>query len=178
MSKESLIVSDEVIINKIYLIRGRKVMLDRDLAELYGVETRRLKEQVRRNISRFPEDFMFELSKQELEDWRSQYATSSREKKGLRIAPFVFTEHGAVMLASVLNSDRAINVNVQIIRLFNKMREVLMANDSLLLKLNEVEKRLSEHDESIDVVMNYLRKFVQDQKQPRKEVGFKSNKKK
>ena len=100
-------------------------MLDRDLAELYGVETKQLKRAVRRNIKRFPEDFMFEMSNEELENWRYQFGTSNKEKMGLRIPPFVFTEHGAIMLASVLNSNRAIRVNIQIIRIFNKMREII-----------------------------------------------------
>ena len=102
----------ELIASKIYLIRGIKVMLDRDLAELYGVDTKRLKEQVRRNIERFPEDFMFELTKEELENWRSQFATSNRDIMGLRIPPFAFTEHGVLMLSSVLKSERAIQVNI------------------------------------------------------------------
>ncbi|MFC1857314.1 ORF6N domain-containing protein [Thermodesulfobacteriota bacterium] len=102
----------ESIVGKIYFIRGIKVMLDRDLAELYGIETKRLKEQVRRNIERFPEDFMFELTKEELKNWRSQFATINQDIMGLRIPPFAFTEHGVLMLSSVLKSERAVQVNI------------------------------------------------------------------
>jgi hypothetical protein len=109
---------DEVIISKIYLIRGKKVMLDRDLADLYKVDTKQLKRAVRRNVGRFPNDFMFELSKKELFDWRNQFGTSNNEKMGMRVAPFAFTEYGLLMLASVLNSDRAIQINIQIVRVF------------------------------------------------------------
>ena len=106
MEENELAIPDEVIMTKIYVIRGKKVMPDRDLAELYGVETRRLKEQVRRNIDRFPKDFMFEMTKEELNNWRSQFATSNKEIMGMRRPPFVFTEHGVLMLSSVLNSKR------------------------------------------------------------------------
>jgi len=108
-----IMIPDEVIMSKIYLIRGQKVMLDRDLAELYEVETKQLKRAVRRNMDRFPEDFMFVLSKEELTEWRHQFGTSNSEIMGLRVSPFAFTEHGVIMLASVLNSDRAIKVNLQ-----------------------------------------------------------------
>ncbi len=108
-----IMIPDEVIMDKIYLIRGKKVMLDRDLADLYEVDTKQLKRSVRRNIDRFPEDFMFELTKEELADWRYQFGTSSSETMGLRVPPFAFTEHGIIMLASVLNSERAIRVNIQ-----------------------------------------------------------------
>ncbi|HAQ20344.1 MAG TPA: DNA-binding protein [Prolixibacteraceae bacterium] len=110
----SVLIPDERIVDKIFLIRGQKVMLDRDLADLYGVETKRLKEAVKRNLSRFPEDFMFELTKDEFANWRSQIATSNSDRMGLRYLPMVFTEHGVLMLSSVLNSKRAVNVNIQI----------------------------------------------------------------
>ena len=115
MSKP-LVIPDEVVMNKIYFMRGKKVMLDNDLAELYGVETKRLKEQVRRNIDRFPDDFMFELTKGELESLRSQIATSKKGRGGVRYLPMAFTEHGVLMLSSVLNSARAIQVNIRIMR--------------------------------------------------------------
>ena len=112
---KSVTVAEEAIISKICLIRGQKVMIDRDLAELYGVETKQLKRQVRRNIDRFPEDFMFELSEEEFQEWRSQFGTSNEgDKMGLRYAPYVFTEQGVAMLSSVLNSESAIKVNIQI----------------------------------------------------------------
>jgi hypothetical protein len=117
--------SEETISNKIYFIRNQKVMLDRDLAMLYGIETKRLKEQVKRNRNRFPEDFMFELTKIEFENWRSQFATSNSEKMGLRYVPMAFTEHGVLMLSSVLKSDKAIQTNIQIMRIFTKVRQML-----------------------------------------------------
>ena len=113
-------ISEETISDKIYFIRNQKVMLDRDLAVLYGIETKRLKEQVKRSLSRFPEDFMFELTKDEFANWRSQFATSNSDKIGLRYAPMAFTEHGVLMLSSVLNSDKAIQTNIQIMRIFTK----------------------------------------------------------
>jgi len=125
-SIKSIVVAEEAIVSKIYLIRGQKVMIDRDLSELYGVETKQLKRQVRRNIDRFPEDFMFELSDEEFQEWRSQFGTSNEgDKMGLRYAPYVFTEQGVAMLSSVLNSERAIRVNIQIMRIYTKMREML-----------------------------------------------------
>ncbi len=148
-------IPDEVIMSKIYLIRGRKVMLDRDLAELYGVETKQLKRAVRRNIKRFPEDFMFEMSNEELENWRYQFGTSNKERMGLRVTPFVFSEHGAVMLASVLNSERAITVNIQIIKIFNKMREMLLAHKDILVQLEQIQHKLAEHDNNILLIHSY-----------------------
>ena len=160
--------------NKIYYIRGYKVMLDRDLAELYGVETKRLKEQVRRNIDRFPKDFMFELTKEEMEEWKSQFATSSRETKGLRILPFAFTEHGVLMLSSVLNSERAIKVNIQIMRIYTKLKEMLLTHKDLLLKMEELEKKVATQDEKVMKIFNYLKQFIKEQEKPRKQIGFKS----
>ena len=157
MSTNKLTIPDEVIMNKIYLIREKKVMLDRDLAELYGVETKVLKQTVRRNIKRFPSDFLFEMTIEELQDWRSQIVTSNADKKGLRYPPFCFTEHGVIMLASVLNSDRAININVQIVRIFTKMREMLASHKEILHKLVKIEHKLAEHDNHILVIFQYLK---------------------
>ena len=123
-------------------------MLDRDLAHLYGVETRRLNEQVRRNIDHFPEDFMFEMTGEELSDWKSQFATSNREVMGLRKHPLVFTEHGVLMLSSVLNSKTAVAVNIQIIRVFTKMREMLLTHKDLLHELERIRTKTDEHDPS------------------------------
>ena len=127
------IIPDENIINIIYLIRGIKVMLDRDLSELYGVETKHLKRQVRRNIARFPEDFMFEINEEELQNLRCQFGSSSWG--GTRYEPMAFTEQGVAMLSSVLNSNRAIEVNIRIIRIFTRLREMLLAHKDILLKL-------------------------------------------
>jgi len=163
--------------SKIYEIRGEKVMIDRDLAELYGVETKYLKRQVRRNIERFPEDFMFQLNDDEFKEWRSQFVTSnSSDKMGLRYAPYVFTEQGVAQLSSVLNSERAIAVNIQIIRLFTKMRKLLLTHKDLLLEMEEIRKKISGQDEKIELIFNYLKQFIKDQEAPRESIGFKSNK--
>ena len=170
MSKE-IIISDAVVINKIHVIRGEQVMLDSDLAELYGVETKYLKRQVRRNIERFPEDFMFELNKKELENLRSQIGTSSWG--GTRYMPMVFTEIGIPQLSTVLNSKRAIMVNLQIMRVFAKMRRILLTHKDLFLKLELMEKKLIGQDEKIELIFNYLKQFIQDQETPRKKIGYK-----
>lgn len=169
---------NEVIINKIYLIRGKKVMLDRDLSELYQVETKRLKEQVKRNIGRFPEDFMFELTKEEFENWRSQIATSNSEKRGLRYLPFAFTEQGVAMLSSVLNSERAIQMNIQIIRIFTKMKEMALMHSDILLKLESLEKQGSKHSQEIQAIFKALKQLVQTPKidEERVRIGFKKDK--
>ena len=133
-------VPEETIFNKIYLIRGQKVMLDRDLAELYGVGTKVLKQAVKRNMERFPQDFMFEMSDEELKNWRSQFVTSNSVKFGLHYPPFCFTEQGVAMLSSILNSRQAILVNIQIIRVYTKMREMLMTHKDILFKLEQFEK--------------------------------------
>ena len=177
MGTESSI-PDEVIMSKIYLIRGRKVMLDRDLAELYGVETKQLKRAVRRNLKRFPEDFMFEMTKEELENWRYQFGTSNKERLGLRVPPFVFSEHGAMMLASILNSERAMTVNIQIIRIFNKMREMLIAHKDILLQLEQMQQKMAEHDNNILLIFQYLKQLEQKRQHKtdqhnRKKIGFK-----
>jgi phage regulator Rha-like protein len=174
-----LMIPDEAIIGKIYLIRGMKVMLDRDLAALYEVETKRLKEAVRRNISRFPLDFMFELTADEFQKWRVQFVKNEPDKKGLRHAPFAFTEHGVLMLASVLNSERAIQANIQIVRIFNRMREMLLTHKDLLLELERMKQQLSEHDDKIMIVFEYLKQFEKSKQEEleyknRKKIGFKT----
>ena len=167
-------VPHEVIARNIHEIRGVKVMIDRDLAELYGVETKYLKRQVRRNKNRFPEDFMFQLSKEEFREWRSQIVTSnSPDNKGLRYAPYVFTEQGIAQLTGVLNSERAIEVNIEIIRLFTKMRGLLMTHKDLLLEMESIRKKVSGHDEKIDLIFSYLKAFINERNTPRVRVGFK-----
>ncbi len=163
---------EEVVLQKIFFIRGMKVMLDRDLAEMYGVDTKRLKEQVRRNIDRFPPDFMFELSKEELENWRSQNATSNSENMGLRHAPFAFSEHGVLMLSSVLNSPRAIAVNIRIMRIFTKMKEMILSNAELLLRVEYMHEQLQQHGESLEHVFDCLAKLTDQPQEPRKMIGF------
>lgn len=165
--------ADEVIMNKIYHIRGQKVMIDRDLAELYNVETKQLKRQVKRNLERFPSDFMFELSSEEFENWRSQFGTSnSADKMGLRYAPFVFTEQGVAMLSSVLNSKTAIEVNIQIIRIFTKMREMLLTHKDILLKLEQLERKVGDHNEDIQLIFEYLKQLLNPSQPPRRKIGF------
>jgi phage regulator Rha-like protein len=173
-----LLVSEEVIMSKIYVIRAQKVMLDIDLAELYGVETKQLKRAVRRNIGRFPVGFMFELSQEELTNWRSQFGTSKREKMGLRIPPYAFTEHGVLMLASVLNSERAIQVNIQVVRIFTKMREMLLAHKDIIEKLSQIDQLLADHDDKILLIFEYIKQLEQAERQQedhtnRRRVGFK-----
>src|SRR5438105_11082512 len=143
-------IADEAVISKIYLLRGHKIMLDRDLAKLYRVETKQLKRAVKRNASRFPDDFMFELNKEEFDNLKSQFGTSSWG--GIRYSPMAFTEQGVAMLSSVLNSERAISVNIQIIRVFTKMRQLLLTHKDILLKLEIMEKKLADHDENFKVV--------------------------
>ena len=153
------IIPDESILSKIYIIREKKVMLDRDLAELYGVETKNLKRQVRRNELRFPEDFMFELNEKEFENWRRQFGTSNEDKMGLRYRPFAFSEEGVAQLSTVLNSERAIKVNIQIIRMFTKMRSFVLSNKDILRKLDEIERQHDDHDKKIEAIFNYLKKL-------------------
>jgi hypothetical protein len=157
----------ELIASKIYLIRGIKVMLDRDLAELYGVETKRLKEQVRRNIERFPEDFMFELTKDEINNLRSQFATSSWG--GTRYLPMAFSEHGVLMLSSVLKSERAVQVNILIMRTFTKLREALLDNKDLRKELEEL-KQLTE--ERFRIVFETLDQLLTVESKPKKKIGY------
>ena len=150
-------------------------MLDFDLAELYGVETRALKQAVRRNIDRFPEDFMFELSKEELENWRSQFVMSNAlNKMGLRYAPFVFTEQGVAMLSSVLKSKRAIDVNIAIMRSFVMLRKYLSDYDNLKEQIAQLEKEMNIKFKDIHQALNYLlqKDKVQVEQQNRKQIGF------
>lgn len=169
---------EDKIINKIFLIRDLKVMLDFDLAELYSVENKQLKRQVRRNIERFPEDFMFEINKEEYENLRSQIGTSSWG--GSRYFPMAFTEQGVAMLSSVLSSKMAIEVNIQIIRVFSKMRALILSNKEILLKLEQVEKNMikneagmKKHDEDIQVIFKVLKQLVNPPQPPRTRIGFK-----
>jgi phage regulator Rha-like protein len=170
MSKK-ITIPDEVIINKIYIIRGQKVMLDRDLAELYDVQTRRLKEQVRRNISRFPEEFMFELTKEELEEWRTEYASTNRDVMGVRIAPFVFTEHGILMLSSILSSEKAVQMNIQIIKTFVQLRRIANNYEGLMDKIQQMESQTNEQFSEIYEVLQRL--LSKPEEKPRTKIGYK-----
>ncbi|MBW2661634.1 MAG: ORF6N domain-containing protein [Deltaproteobacteria bacterium] len=169
MGKRKSIVPVERIEKAIILIHGHKVMLDRDLAELYGVETRALKQAVRRNIKRFPGDFMFELTKEEFENWRSQFVTSNRDKMGLRYRPMAFTEQGVAMLSSVLKSDRAIEVNIAIMRAFVQLRQMLATHKDLARKLVALEKN---YDEQFKIVFEAIHELMMPPEKPRKKIGF------
>ncbi len=166
------VIPDEIISDKIYLIRNKKVMLDADLADLYEVETKRLNEQVRRNIARFPEDFMFQLSAAEYENLKSQFATSSWG--GRRTLPYAFTEQGVAMLSGILNSEKAIKVNIQIMRVFTRIREIFSDNLSVKLEIEEIKKKLANQDKNIELIFSYLDELMekQDKTRPRPRVGY------
>lgn len=172
---ENIMLPDELISNKIYFIRGTKVMLDRDLAELYGVLTGNLNKAVKRNIKRFPEDFMFQLTKEEFDNLIFQFGTSSWG--GTRSLPYAFTEQGVAMLSGILNSDRAINVNIQIMRIFTKIREALTDSLSMKLDIEEIKKKLASQDKNIELVFNYLDELMEKQEKPeqRRQIGYKRN---
>ncbi len=169
-----LFIADEVVISKICILRGKKAMIDVDLAELYGVATKRLNEQVKRNLKRFPEDFMFQLSNEEKEKLLDDYPHLNNLKYSSNL-PYAFTEHGAVMLASVLNSDRAIGVNVQIVRIFTRMRQLLLINKDILLALEKVEKRVDQHGGDIQLIFKYLKELLSPPTVPLRKIGFKRN---
>lgn len=176
--KNEITIPDEIITNKIYLIREQKVMLDRDLAELYKVETKQLKRQVRRNIERFPEDFMFQLNNEEFQNWRSQFGTSNiSDKMGLRYAPMVFTEQGVAMLSSVLSSQTAIKVNIQIIRVFTKIRQMFTDNLSIKLEIEDIKKKLTSQNKNIELVFSYLDELLEKKENeiPRTKIGYKKD---
>lgn len=173
-SKQPLaILSDDIVVNKIYEIRNQKVMLDSDLAELYGVETKRLNEQIRRNLDRFPEDFMFQLTASEWQSLRSQIATSKIGRGGRTYLPNVFTEHGVLMLSSVLNSQQAISVNIQVVRVFARLRKLLSEHKELNLEIADIKKQLNNQDKSIELVFSYIDELTEKKAKPRKRIGFK-----
>lgn len=169
---KAVFIPDEVVVDKIYQIRDQKVMLDEDLAELYGIETKRLNEQVARNPDRFPKDFMFRLTDEEFANLKSQFATSSWG--GRRSLPYAFTEHGVLMLSSVLNSRQAIQVNIQIMRIYTRIRELLITHKDLLLLVEQVERKLVKQDQKIETLFAYLNKFLEKEEKPRKAIGYKS----
>jgi phage regulator Rha-like protein len=181
MAKKEIALADEAIINKIYLIRDKKVMMDRDLAELYDVTTGNLNKAVKRNQKRFPEDFMFQLTEAEFKNLIFQNGTSSWG--GTRKMPFAFTEQGVAMLSGVLNSDRAIEVNIRIIRIFTKLREMLLTHKDILLKLEKIEKELmqqgdrtAKNEDEIELIFSALKKLLNPPNPPREPIGFKVRK--
>jgi len=163
----------EVIENKIYFVRGKKIMLDRDLAQLYGVSTSRLNEQVKRNPLRFPEDFMFQLTKDEFADWISQIAMSINLKKGLRRCPYAFTENGVAMLSSVLSSPQAIMVNIQIMRAFTKLRELAGLHADIVRRINKHDVHLLKHDRQFMEILEAIEKLTASPSgQSKRKIGF------
>jgi hypothetical protein len=161
----------ERIENQIYLIRGQKVMLDRDLAELYGVKPIRLREQVKRNRNRFPDDFMFQLTEDEVKFMVSQNAIPSRKHLG-GFLPYAFTEHGTLMLSSILNSARAVEIGIFVVRAFVKLRQILSSHKDLAQKLNELEKRIQKHDVEIYSIFKAIRKLMAEPEKPKRRIGF------
>jgi hypothetical protein len=157
----------------ILVVRGQKVILDADLAELYGVNTKRLNEQVKRNRDRFPEDFMFRLTKNESENLKSHFATSSSAWGGRRNLPHAFTEHGAIMVASILNTPQAVQAGVFVVRAFVRLRDMLGTHKQLARKLEELETKFESHDESIRAIFAAIQQLMTPPEKPRKEIGFK-----
>ena len=176
-SSEITIIPQEVIINKIYFLRNEKVMLDRDLAELYGVKAIRLREQVKRNLTKFTSHFMFQLTEQEVEIMVSQNAIPSKQHLGGTF-PYAFTEHGVLMLANVLKSERAIQVSIKIIELFVKLREMLVTHTELKLEIERIKKKMDNHDKNIEIVFRYFDELMEQKINPRKKIGFKLPRKK
>ena len=168
-------VTETLIENKIFVIREQKIMLDLDLAEMYDVATKVLKQAVRRNIDRFPEDFMFELSTDEVESLsRSQFVTLKRGQN-IKYRPFAFTEHGVLMLSSVLRSDRAVQVNIQIMRVYSKMKELLLMNKDILMKLEKLEKNSDKHDKEIKLIFDSIKRLIAQPIERTQRIGFKKN---
>lgn len=178
--KTGITIPDEVVMDKILVIRDKKVMIDSDLAELYGVTTKRLNEQVKRNIQRFPEDFMFQITQEEKQDLikTKNHLTKLKFSPNL---PFVFTEHGAVMLASVVNSDRAIAVNIQIVRIFIHIREMILTHKDILMELEAIKQKVGSNSNDIELIFNYLKQFEaakqqELEQQQRAKIGYKTKK--
>ncbi len=174
MTTKQVFVPDEIVISKIYIIRNQKVMIDSDLAELYGIETKRLNEQVIRNIDRFPDDFMFRLNEDEYQILKSQFATSRHG--GKRKLPLLFTEHGVLMLSSVLNSTQAIQVNIQVMRIFTRVRKMITDNTEIRLEVEKIKSKLDNQDKNMEIVFRYLDELLEKQEKPtqlRKRIGYK-----
>ena len=178
-NKVTKIIPDQLIIRRIFAFRGQKVMIDRDLAELYEVETRLLNQAVKRNADRFPKDFMFQLSTKEFIEWKSQIVISKSEKMGIRRPPFAFTEQGVAMLSGVINSKKAVKMNISIMRAFVEIRRAIINNKNIGNKLKMLEEKLGEHDVQLnqiyDAIENLMDKKVEQETwQERKRIGFKT----
>ncbi|WP_421941517.1 ORF6N domain-containing protein [Pedobacter sp.] len=166
------IIPENSLVSKIHDVRGLKVMLDSDLADLYGVETKVLNQSIRRNIYRFPKDFMFQLSEIEWQSLRSQIVTSKIGRGGRTYLPNVFTEHGILMLSSILNSQQAIQVNIQIVRIFSKIRQLLIDGGVLKLEIEEIKRKINNQDKNIELVFKYLDELTEKKSKPRKRMGY------
>lgn len=175
INKNASIVPLERVVSRIFLVRGQKVMLDADLAKLYRVTTKRLNERIKRNADRFPSDFMFQLNTKEHNSLRSQIATSKEQtgRGGRRYMPYVFTEHGAIMVASVLDSERAVQISIYVVRAFVQLREMLSSNKALTHKLNELERKLTTHDHAITELIEAIRQLmIPPESQKKRPIGF------
>ena len=177
MAKKQAIIPVERIEKAILIIRGQRVMLDSDLAELYGITTKRLNEGVRRNVDRFPDDFMFQLTEEEYTVLRSQFATSKKGRGGRRFMPYVFTEHGAVMLASVINTPIAVNASIQVVRAFVRLRYFLASRKEFASRFAALEKKYEGHDEKFKLVFEAIRRLMALPEPRPKPIGFKPGKK-
>jgi len=171
MTKTAIVVAGKVD-SKIFVLRGQRVILDTDLAELYGVQVRQLNQQAKRNAKRFPPAFRFQLSSHELKILKSQNVISSKGHGGARYLPYVFTEHGAIMAATVLNSERAIEMSVFVVLAFVRMRRAIVGNRNILTKLAELERRLESHDAEILDLMNAIRELMSPEEPNRRRIGF------
>jgi hypothetical protein len=173
MARNTLVIEPQELERRIFVVRGQRVMLDSDLAKLYGVATKRLNEQVQRNIERFPEDFAYQLTAQEFADLKSQIATSKTGRGGKQKLPWVFTEHGVAMLSSVLRSPRAVQVNIAIMRAFVRMRRLIATPGELVTQLNELAKTVQLHDDQIAAIADVLKKLMQPPPTPpKRKIGF------
>lgn len=175
MEEKDLLIH-QTIENKIYIIRGQKVMLDKDLSELYGITTKVFNQAIKRNLERFPEDFMFQLTDFEQDSLRSQIVTSKTGRGGTRYLPMAFTEHGVLMLSSVLNSPRAIQVNIQIMRIFARIRQMLSDNTELRLEIEQIKKKVNNQDQNIEIVFSYLDELAEKYDKSTKEKPETKNK--
>jgi phage regulator Rha-like protein len=171
MRKQEIVIAKPVE-SKILVLRGQKVILDADLAELYGVTVKRLNQQVNRNADRFPRDFVFQLSAKEYKSLRLQFATSNSRRGGRRYLPYAFTEHGAIMAATVLNSERAVEMSIFVVRAFTRMREALATNQKVLAKLSDIEGRLQTHDAEIEQIIDAIREMMTPPAPNRGRIGF------
>ena len=169
---DKYLLPEQEIVGRIHVLRNQKVMLEFDLALLYEIPTKRINEQVKRNIDRFPDDFMFQLSQNEWDQLRSQIATANFEMR--RKPPYAFTEHGVLMLSSVLNNPKAIKVNIQLVRIFTKMRDLLLSQTNIVDQIEKLTERMDHQDDKLDGVVRYLKRFVNEQKTERTKVGYKN----